>query len=81
MLARVLRDFRARHRDFEQILERHFALVAHHAAGTALSRERRLLIGAYFTHEYSVEAAALFNPSHRAGARPERGSLPASAGS
>ena len=24
---------------------------------------RRLLIGAYFTHEYSVEAAALFNPS------------------
>ena len=28
-----------------------------------LSRERRLLIGAYFTHEYSVEAAALFNPS------------------
>ena len=32
MLARVLRDFRARHRDFEQMLERHFALVAHHAA-------------------------------------------------
>jgi predicted GH43/DUF377 family glycosyl hydrolase len=28
-----------------------------------LSRERRLLIGAYFTHEYSVESAALFNPS------------------
>ena len=26
-------------------------------------RERRLLIGACFTHEYSVEAAALFNPS------------------
>ena len=38
--------------------------MAHHIApGTNLSDERRLLIGAYFTHEYSVEAAALFNPS------------------
>jgi predicted GH43/DUF377 family glycosyl hydrolase len=63
MLARVLREFRDRHRDFEQILERHFALVAHHAPDAALSRERRLLIGAYFTNEYSVEGAALFNPS------------------
>ena len=32
-------------------------------ADVALSRERRLLIGAYFTNEYSVEGAALFNPS------------------
>src|SRR5512141_359122 len=29
----------------------------------AFSRERALLLGAYFTHEYSLEAAALFNPS------------------
>jgi predicted GH43/DUF377 family glycosyl hydrolase len=29
----------------------------------AMSRQRRLLVGAYFTHEYSVEGAALFNPS------------------
>ena len=28
-----------------------------------LSEERELLIGGYFTHEYSFEAAALFNPS------------------
>jgi len=28
-----------------------------------LSKERELLLGAYFTHEYSFEAAALFNPS------------------
>ena len=28
-----------------------------------MSADRRLLIGAYFTHEYAVEAAALFNPS------------------
>ena len=28
-----------------------------------LSEERQLLLGAYFCHEYSLEAAALFNPS------------------
>ena len=27
------------------------------------SEERKLLLGAYFSHEYSLEAAALFNPS------------------
>ena len=31
--------------------------------GKKLSEERQLLLGAYFTHEYSLEAAALFNPS------------------
>ena len=49
---------------FEELLERHFELVAHHVARRRrCRRERRLLIGAYFTHEYSVEGAALFNPS------------------
>jgi len=64
LLAAVLVGFSARHHDFEMILERHHELVAHHVAPFVnLSRDRRLLIGAYFTHEYSVEAAALFNPS------------------
>ena len=64
VLADVLANFAARHRGFEAILEHHFALVAHHLGSAApVSPERRLLIGAYFTHEYSVEAAALFNPS------------------
>ena len=31
--------------------------------GQRLSEERKLLMGGYFTHEYSLEAAALFNPS------------------
>jgi len=63
-LATVLRDFAPRHRSFVELLEHHFDLVAHHVgAGVTLSTDRRLLIGAYFTHEYSVEAAALFNPS------------------
>ncbi|MDQ3563512.1 MAG: glycoside hydrolase family 130 protein [Pseudomonadota bacterium] len=64
VLASVMASFSPRHKGFEQTLERHFELVAHLIApATHLSRERRLLIGTYFTHEYSVESAALFNPS------------------
>ena len=63
VLAQTLAAFRRRHRGFEDLLERHFQLVAHQAGDLPLSRERRLLIGAYFTNEYSVEGAALFNPS------------------
>ncbi len=63
VLAETIGRFAGRHRRFEALLERHFALVAHRLRDVALSRERRLLIGAYFTNEYSVEGAALFNPS------------------
>lgn len=64
VLADVLASFSTRHRDFEHLLQRHFDLAAHLLGFAApISPERRLLIGAYFTHEYSVEAAALFNPS------------------
>src|SRR4029079_15952658 len=63
VLQHVLSRFEKRHKQFEDLLERHFALVAHFAGDVALSRERRLLIGSYFTNEYSVEGAALFNPS------------------
>jgi len=31
--------------------------------GESFSEERELLLGGYFSHEYSIEAAALFNPS------------------
>src|SRR5947207_6068195 len=63
VLGETLANFSERHRKFEELLERHFALVAHRVGDVAVSRERRLLIGAYFTNEYSVEGAALFNPS------------------
>jgi predicted GH43/DUF377 family glycosyl hydrolase len=63
MLERTLVAFRDRHDRFEELLERHYALVAHRLEGRAVSRARRLLIGAYFTNEYSIEGAALFNPS------------------
>ncbi len=63
VLEHVLRRFSKRHKQFEELLERHFALVAHRVGDDPLSRQRKLLIGAYFTNEYSVEGAALFNPS------------------
>ncbi len=65
LIESVLASFSARHPHFEAMLEKHFDLVAHHVGqeATYLSRERRLLIGAFYTHEYSVEGAALFNPS------------------
>ena len=64
LVDQTLASFSSRHRDFRAILERHFELVEHLVKGvTFVSPQRRLLIGAYFTHEYSVEAAALFNPS------------------
>jgi predicted GH43/DUF377 family glycosyl hydrolase len=64
LLADILATFATRHRGFEQVLEANFALCALHLPlGVTLSRERRLLIGAYFTHEYSIEGAAFFNPS------------------
>ncbi len=64
MLETLLQDFSHRHRGFRETLERNFERVVGYIPGfDNLSRQRRLLIGAYFTAEYSVEAAALFNPS------------------
>jgi predicted GH43/DUF377 family glycosyl hydrolase len=62
--ATIMRRFSGRHRRFREMLERQFdALAIHVPDPAAVSADRRLLIGAYFTHEYAVEAAALFNPS------------------
>ncbi|MBW1757672.1 MAG: hypothetical protein JRJ80_16075, partial [Deltaproteobacteria bacterium] len=57
--------FAARHVDLRSVFEANFAAVAagHVARADELSAERRLLIGAYFTHEYSFESTALSNPS------------------
>ena len=56
--------FSSRHRDLESVLEDHFRLVSHRLECTErLSRERELMVGAYFTHEYSIEGASLCNPS------------------
>jgi predicted GH43/DUF377 family glycosyl hydrolase len=60
----VLARYAGRHRDLNGALAAHYEEVAHRVPdGNALTEERRTLIGAWFTHEYSIEAAALFNPS------------------
>jgi predicted GH43/DUF377 family glycosyl hydrolase len=63
-LVSLVAEFRNRHSRFEDHLEERYESAARiNGSHNALSRERRLLIGAYFTMEYSIEAAALFNPS------------------
>lgn len=67
-VAEGLEELRARfgdrHRDLGATFERHAARLSDRLPpGRALSASRRLLLGATFTHEYSVEAAALCNPS------------------
>ncbi|MEN8130170.1 MAG: glycoside hydrolase family 130 protein [Pseudomonadota bacterium] len=60
----ILHEFSHRHRYFRETLEHNFERVANHVPDVVkVSKQRRLLIGTYFTAEYSVEAAALFNPS------------------
>jgi len=64
ILEEILRNFSSRHRRFEKVLDDHCRVVTHHLdRGEPWSHERRLLIGAYLTHEYSIEGAALCNPS------------------
>ncbi len=64
LLDTVIQDFSGRHRNFRHVLHRNFDRIAEHVPENAsLSSEQELLLGAYFTAEYSVEAAALFNPS------------------
>lgn len=64
MLAQVLAEFKSRHqRLLDYFLVRFEAVSSLLPTNQPLSNERKLLIGAYFTHEYSLEAAALFNPS------------------
>jgi predicted GH43/DUF377 family glycosyl hydrolase len=53
-----------RHRDCDKLLLRRFDDVKAFVPDAAkLDDDRKLLIGAFFTAEYSFEAAALFNPS------------------
>ena len=55
---------KSRHHDVDAILERRFdELNASRDGRLDVSGEQARLIGAFFSEEYSIEAAALFNPS------------------
>jgi predicted GH43/DUF377 family glycosyl hydrolase len=63
-LAATLADFADRHHDLPATFAEHYKPLAHRTPDAdTLSVARRTLIGAYCTQEYSIEAAALFNPS------------------
>ncbi len=60
----ILSDFKSRHHHFESfVLDQFKRKWSDYHPLQKISMERKLLIGAYFGLEYSVEAAALFNPS------------------
>lgn len=68
VLHQLLRNFSSRHRSVVAIWTRNFKSALNLVEDEALrqrdySHFERLIIGAYFTMEYSIEAAAFFNPS------------------
>ena len=64
LLSQIMLDFSKRHKDIRRVFERHLNEVKDYVPRDAvLSETKMALIGAYFTMEYSVESAALFNPS------------------
>src|SRR5690606_27627221 len=67
-LNQLLRNFSSRHRSVVDIWERNFKRCMESSLGDEIlnysySHRQKLLIGAYFTMEYSIESAAFFNPS------------------
>jgi predicted GH43/DUF377 family glycosyl hydrolase len=68
LISPLLQDFSKRHRNITRKLLHNCERVKYYieAAGYSfktLDEDCKLLIGSYFTHEYSIESAAFFNPS------------------
>ena len=64
ILEAVMRDFSNQHQDLEAALMRHYRKVENLIENPErLDHNRILLIGAFFTKEYSMESVAFFNPS------------------
>jgi predicted GH43/DUF377 family glycosyl hydrolase len=64
LLEEVMREFHSRHQKTRDFFSHRFELLQKYLlTNQALTDNRRMLIGAYFTQEYALESAALFNPS------------------
>jgi len=64
LMEHVLRDFANRHSNLESVFDEHFSRAARMLGLTEpLTVSRRRLLGSYFTMEYAIASAALFNPS------------------
>jgi predicted GH43/DUF377 family glycosyl hydrolase len=63
LLENILGEFGNRHEEVTKLFCKRFNEIKHYAANLKVSPEREALLGSHFTHEYSPESAALFNPS------------------
>lgn len=68
VLSPILRDYSLRHRNISKIFEKHFNKLAFFFKELGIDPKslqlyRKILLGSYFTMEYSIESAAFFNPS------------------
>lgn len=67
-LSQVLRGYSKRHRSISKLFENHFNKLSHlleelNINPDDIREDMKVLIGSYFTKEYSIESAAFFNPS------------------
>ena len=64
LLDQVMSEFHSRHQRIRDFFLMRFDQVKQYLlTDQAVSANRQLLIGSYFTQEYALESAALFNPS------------------
>ncbi|WP_316794063.1 glycoside hydrolase family 130 protein [Pedobacter frigoris] len=68
LISPLLQEYSKRHRNITKILIRHSKKVRNSVERAGfdfddIDKYRKLLLGSYFTHEYSIESAAFFNPS------------------
>lgn len=64
ILTNAYKEFQDRHRFFKESLLAHYQNVEKYIPDSdKLTSDQKMLIGSYFSMEYSIEAAALFNPS------------------
>lgn len=58
----IKNKYKYRHHEFENKLSDNYSLLSKYIS-QPISRKKELLIGAFFSKEYSICSAALFNPS------------------
>ncbi len=67
MFRDILEHYSSRHRSITKVLKYHFERAMSDGntglSPDAFSEQQQLVLGAYFTMEYSIESAAFFNPS------------------
>lgn len=64
ILNKVFKEFSDRHRYFEEIIFSNYLRIEKYILkSVTMTNDRKMLLGSYFSKEYSISSAALFNPS------------------